>query len=215
MTGKLIAEKLLGIKNFILGIEKNPEIQEKLNAFGNVNERINEGKSLYEKVTNLMTIQVEVYSDQYLATSDFSKFWRSVYSNYMVILKIIRVAFNDQPELLSRFNAIGKRNKSLSGWLRDATILYTNLLKNQEALEVMAQYGYSYEKITKEFQDVTKVEEMHSKQLSEKGTAQQSTIERDQAFDELCKWYSKIRAIARIALYDKPQLLEALGIIKK
>jgi hypothetical protein len=215
MNGKVIAEKLLGIKNFILGIEKNPEIQEKLKDFGNVTERINEGKRLSEKVTNLMTTQIGVYSDQYIATSDFSKFWRNVYGSYMVILKIIRVAFNDQPELLSRFNAIGKRNKSLSGWLRDATVLYTNLLNNQEALDVMAQYGYSYEKITKEFQDVSKVEELHSKQLSEKGSAQQTTLERDQAFDELCKWYSKYRAIARIALYDKPQLLEALGIVKK
>ncbi|MDR2410982.1 MAG: hypothetical protein LBE13_23130, partial [Bacteroidales bacterium] len=85
----------------------------------------------------------------------------------------------------------------------------------QEALDIMAQYGYSYEKITKEFQDVTRVEELHSKQLSEKGIAQQTTLERDQAFDELCKWHSKYRAIARIALYDKPQLLEALGIVKK
>ncbi|MDR1583443.1 MAG: hypothetical protein LBS55_09360, partial [Prevotellaceae bacterium] len=49
----------------------------------------------------------------------------------------------------------------------------------------------------------------HSKQLSEKGKAQQSTIERDKAFDELCKWFSSFRAIARIALHDKPQLLEA------
>jgi hemoglobin-like flavoprotein len=215
MNGKIIAEKLLRIKNFILGIEKNPEIQEKLSVYGSVSERLKEGKRLCEKVTNLMTTQVEVYSDQYLATSDFSKFWRHAYGCYMVILKVIRVAFNEQPELLSRFNAIGKRNKSLSGWLRDATILYTNLLNNQEALDVMAQFGYTFEKITKEFQDVTKVEELHSQQLREKGIAQQSTLERDQAFDDLCKWHSKYRAIARIALYDKPQLLEALGIVKK
>jgi hypothetical protein len=61
---------------------------------------------------------------------------------------------------------------------------------------------------------VNEVENLHSKQLSEKGEAQQSTIERDKAFDELCKWYSSFRAIARIALYEKPQLLEALGIVK-
>jgi hypothetical protein len=137
MNGKIITKKLLSVKNFILGIEKNPEIQEKLNVSENVTERINEGKRLSEKVTNLMTTQVEVYSDQYLATSDFSKFWKSVHGCYMVVLKVIRVAFNEQPELLARFNATGKRNKSLSGWLRDATILYTNLLNNQEALDVM------------------------------------------------------------------------------
>jgi hypothetical protein len=88
-------------------------------------------------------------------------------------------------------------------------------LNSPEALEVMGRYGYTLEKLNSEFQDVSEVERLHSKQLSEMGTAQQSTVERDEAFDSLCKWYSKFRAIARIALYDKPQLLEALGIVKK
>jgi hypothetical protein len=64
-------------------------------------------------------------------------------------------------------------------------------------------------------QDVEEVENLHIKQLSEKSAAQQATQKRDEAFDELCDWYSDFRGIARIALYDDPQLLEALGIVKK
>jgi hypothetical protein len=88
-------------------------------------------------------------------------------------------------------------------------------LNSPESLEVMAQYGYTVEKLNGEFQDVKEVERLHTVQLKEKGQAQQSTAERDEAFDTLCRWYSKFRAIARIALYEKPQLLEALGIVKK
>jgi hypothetical protein len=79
----------------------------------------------------------------------------------------------------------------------------------------MAQYKYTVERLNKEFQDIAEVERLHSIQLKEKGIAQQSTLERDEAFDALYKWYSKFRAIARIALYEKPQLLESLGIVKK
>jgi hypothetical protein len=88
-------------------------------------------------------------------------------------------------------------------------------LNSPECLDELAGYGYTVEKLSKEFEAVKEVEQLHSKQLSEKGHAQQATLERDQAFDELAQWYSHFRAVARIALYDKPQLLEALGIVKK
>jgi hypothetical protein len=215
MNGKMIAEKLLSINESISGVESNPEIRENLNAFGYTPERLDEGKMLLDKVTGLMTTQVEEYSDQYIASDEFSKFWKKTYGNYMVTLKVVRVAFTGETEMLLRFNATGKRNRSLSGWLRDAKILYTNLLNSTAALEVIAQYGYTVERLNSEFQNVTEVERLHTKQLGEKGIAQQSTVERDEAFDALSKWYSKFRAIARIALYDKPQLLEALGITKK
>ncbi|MDR0605365.1 MAG: hypothetical protein LBG80_13780, partial [Bacteroidales bacterium] len=206
--------RLLKIRDSIFGVENNTEIREKLNAYGYTSERIAEGKRLLETVTNMMTTQVEEYSDQYLATAEFAKSWKRIYANYMITLKVLRVAFTDQPEMLQRFNATGKRNRSLSGWLRDAIIMYTNILNSQETLDTMAEFGYSFEKLTKEFQAVTEVEQLHTKQLNEKGIAQQTTLDRDEAFDELCKWYSKFRAIARIALYDKPQLLEAMGIKK-
>jgi hypothetical protein len=215
MNGKFIATKLHNIENGILGVEKNPEIQEMLILFGYTPERMEEGKRLLNKVTHLMTTQVEERSDQFIATDELGKFRIAAYSDYIVTLKVVRVAFVGQPELLQRFNATGRRNKSLSGWLRDARIFYTNLLNSPNALAVIAGFGYSVEKLEKELQAVNTVEDLHSKQLSEKSGAQQATLERDKAFDELSKWYSSFRAIARIALYDKPQLLEALGIVKK
>jgi hypothetical protein len=215
MNGKVIARKLLSIEESLKGVKNSPEIGEKLSVLGYTPERINEGEELFDKVTKLMTIQIEEYSDLYVANEEFSKLWRKGYCVYMVTLKVIRVAFMEQPEVLQRFNAVGKRNRSLSGWLRDAKIMYTNVLNSPEALEIMLQYGYTVEKLEREFQEVTKIEELHSIQLREKGQAQQSTAERDEAFDALCRWYSKFRAIARIALYEKPQLLEALGIVKK
>jgi hypothetical protein len=215
MNGKFIATKLHSIENGILGVEKNPEIQEKLIPFGYTPERMGEGKGLLNKVTRLMTTQVEERSDQLIATDELVKSRITAYSDYMITLKVVRVAFVGQPELLQRFNATGRRNKSLSGWLRDARIFYTNLLNSPDALAVMVGFGYSAERLEKELQAVNAVEDLHSKRLSEKSGAQQATIERDEAFDELAKWYSSFRAIARIALYDKPQLLEALGIVNK
>jgi hypothetical protein len=215
MTGKIFAAKLHNIENGILGVKNNPEIQAKLSVFGYTPERMEQGEQLLTSAIRLMTTQVSEYSDKYSAVAEMEKLWDASYSTYMVTLKVIRVAFKGQTDLLVRFDATGNRPRSLSGWLRSARILYTNLLDTPEALTKMSLFGYTAERLQQEQQAVKEVENLYSKQLSEKGAAQQATVERDKALDEICNWYSDFRAIARVALYEKPQLLEALGIVKK
>jgi hypothetical protein len=162
-----------------------------------------------------MVVQVNEYGDQYAATDEQDQLLASTYAHYMITVKVGWVAFKKQPDMLARLEITGERPRSLSGWLRSGRILYTNLLASPEALAVMGAYGYTPQRLQEELQAVDEVENRHSKQLSEKGAAQQATLERDKAFDALSNWYSDFRAIARVALYDKPQWLEALGIVKK
>jgi hypothetical protein len=208
------AERLHNIENGILGTLNNPEILERMNGYGYAAERITGGEELLKKARRLVARHSEEYSDQYVATDELEKSRATAYAGYMITLKVVRVAFGNQPGKLPDFNATGRRKRSLSGWLNDARVMYTNL-QTPEALDVMAKYGYTAERLQEEYQKVEAVAQLHSKRLAETGSAQQSTQERDAAIDEVCNWFSDFRAIVRVALYDKPQLLEALGIVKK
>jgi hypothetical protein len=208
------AARLHNIENGISGTLNNSEILERMNDYGYTTVRITEGEELLKKAKRLVALHSEEYSDQYMATDELEKSRTASYANSMITLKVVRVAFKNQPKRLPDFNATGPRKRSLSGWLNDARVMYTNL-QTPEALEVMAKYGYTAERLQEEYQKVETVAQLHSKRLSETSSAQQSTQERDRALDEVCNWYSDFRAIARVALYDKPQLLEALGIVKK
>ena len=58
------------------------------------------------------------------------------------------------------------------------------------------------------------VEGNYNRQLKEKGEAQATTEERDEAFEELDEWISDYISIARIALDQESQYLEVLGIVE-
>ena len=215
MTGKIIARKLLEIQNSISGANNHPEISEMLSRFGYDAAQMAEGQAKLNRTRELMAQQVDIYGDQYAATEQTLKIREKAYAEYMVLLKIIRIAFKGNVDALVSFAATGQRSRSLSGWLREAHITYANLLNNPQYIEVMARYGITAARANDGLQQVREIEALYSKQLEKKGDAQQSTLDRDKAFDDLSNWYSDFRAIARIALFEKPQLLEALGIVKK
>jgi hypothetical protein len=214
MSKESIAAKLHSIENGINGVSNSPEIQTKITPFGYTPEKIAQGVTLLNTAKRLIASQVGNYGDQYSASDEVERKWTESYAMYMITLKVARVAFKDRSDLMKKFRITGKRSRSLSGWLNDARIMYTNILDTPEALTILSQYGYCAEKFTAELAAVDEVEALHSKRLAEKSEAQQGTVERDKAIDELCNWYSDFRAIARIALYEAPQLLEALGIVK-
>ncbi|MDR2470455.1 MAG: hypothetical protein LBD27_08300 [Tannerella sp.] len=214
-NNQTIASKLHRMEDGILGVKNNPEIQGRMNRYGYTPDRIAEGEALLNEAKELVADHAGKYGHKYVATDELDKTRKASYSDYMVTLKVLRVAFRQQPEQLMKFNAVGRRRRSLSGWLNDARVLYTNLLNNSEALTEMEKYGYTVERLEVEQQQVEKVAAFHNKRLGDMGEAQQMTQDRDQAIDAAYDWFSDFRAIARIALYDRPQWIEALGIVKK
>jgi len=61
---------------------------------------------------------------------------------------------------------------------------------------------------------VQAVAEANAVQEKEKGEAQEATKLRDAALDDLDQWMSDFIAIARLALEERPQYLEKLGVVE-
>ena len=59
------------------------------------------------------------------------------------------------------------------------------------------------------------MEQAYSDYQKEKGESQQATKDKNDAFDALDKWVTRFFKVAKIALEDRPQLLESLGKIMK
>lgn len=210
-----IAEFLLGAQVIIENSLTDPVVKEALAAYGYSGETLAAGKTLFEEAMALQNTQKKEYGDQVAATSELNDIWETADQQYMKTLKIARVAFQDHPKADKAVVLFGRRKESLSGWLAQAQTFYANILKDNDLMNALSLYGYTTEKLQQESDLLSQITVKNQQQKKEMGEAQASTQARDEKIDELAKWISNLRAVAKVALADDPQQLEKLGILAR
>lgn len=204
----IIEKKLIAIGNSINKALDNPDIIRLLEPFGYGTLKILHGKELWETANQAIAKYLKSYNEQDSETTEHQ--WKKMYANYMVVLKLSRIAFRDNPITLSKLAATGHRGKSFSGWLRDARTLYINLACNPDNLTRIGTFGVTATDLAYSLQQLNDLEQAFLLQFPKEFDIEQSISECDHILDELFNWYSDFRSVARIALYKQPLLLEEL-----
>ena len=208
---QLIADAGIAINNSL----QNTELQPMLAEFGYSAERLTEGKTLLDNATTLNIRQEKELGEKTGATNLRDSKREQAHKDYIRFVKIARIAFVNEQGTWQALGLMGDRKDSISGWLAQTNQFYTNILGNQNWIEKMANYGITAEKLTAGQTLTKEVEKANNRLKTEMGEAQEATRLRDEIADTLQAWHSDFIAIARIALEDKPQYLEILGIVKK
>jgi hypothetical protein len=203
------------ISQGINGAATNPEVMNRLKPFGYTEEKMSVGKSLYDQTQGEVIAQQKEYGEQYTANEVVESLWKNNQKDYRQTLELCRIGLKNKVGALHSLRASGSRNRSLTGFIKDARVLYSNLLKQPDYLQTMATFGITEEKLTAALEGIQDLETAYQNYLKERGEAQEATSRRDELFDSLYDWYSDFRAVARIALADSPQLLEGLGVVVK
>ena len=193
----------------------NPEIQKKMAPFGYTEEVMNTGKAKHTATQSFIEVHRREYGEQYTATAAYNALWNAAYDEYRPILTLSRVALKNKQGALHSLRATGTRNRSVTGFISDARLLYNNLLSQAEYLTEVTKLGVTKKRLTAAIGNIEALSRAYETFFKEKGEAQDATVKRDALFDDLYNWYSDFRAVARLALNDSPQLLEKLGIVVK
>jgi len=211
----MIDAKMNEIRVLITNSISHEVISQKLSEFGYTSEKLQQGLAMFTQVENFVTDQRKEYNEQYEASDIFYETWDIVKISYMRTLKFVRIAFEGNTKILNDMHANQSRSERYDVWRVDARALYDTLLGDESLINVMLEFGYSFEKLTEEFEDVKNLDTLRNNYLSEKGEAQHSTQIRDQKLQELLVWKGRLVRVARLAFADQPQYLEILGIIVK
>jgi len=90
---------------------------------------------------------------------------------------------------------------------------YNSLLLESGILEKLAKYNFTIERLTAEKQELEGLLRLRTRATLEKGQAQEATRQRNQKLEELEDYCGILKAVVIIALADRPQLMESLGIL--
>lgn len=99
--------------------------------------------------------------------------------------------------------------------MEETRVFYQFLDTTEKLLTPLKQLKITEQEIKKQLQLLTDVEQAYADYQKEKGESQQATKDKNDAFDALDKWVMRFFKVAKIALEDRPQLLESLGKIMK
>jgi hypothetical protein len=189
---------------------QTPEIAAALAGFGYDEARLEAGAELLADAEARQAAQKQEYGDQYQATAALQQAQAEADQLYEVHRKLAQVALKKVPKQQESLGLGQPKKHSLSGWLGQATIFYTNALNDPEVQAALARFNITPEALQQGQVLVQQVVELNGSQEREKYQAQQATKDRDAALDRLDDWLGDFKEVAVIALASQPQQLEAL-----
>ncbi|MBN1310327.1 MAG: hypothetical protein JXB30_02830 [Anaerolineae bacterium] len=203
-----IAEQLNRAQLAIANTLGDEEIQTLVTALGYPAEVMSEGQVLYKAAVLAVNAQRAAAGAQQDATQEQSEAREVAQDAYQALAKLARAIFVDDKARLEALGLRGEMPQATAEFIAAAITLF----ENAKGVPELVDYGYDADRLAAEHTKITAFVEAENRQEAAKGTAQQATREQDEALKALNDWVAQYIKIARVALREKTQLLEKIGV---
>jgi hypothetical protein len=173
-------------------------------------ETIAEGKNLLIQTRGVFNLNQTEDNETSESHSMFKNAKAALENAYRIHRKKARVVFLNEEVILHRLGIDGPVPRAYIKWIETIKKFYTEAA-DREIQTRLARLKVTPEEIVSGADMVSAVEIARANYLREVGESQDATKAKDDAMAKMENWMSDFYAVARIALEDHPQLLEALG----
>lgn len=205
------SKKLEQARIALTNAETHEEIKQALADYGMDSPKIAEGKSVYENTRAIWELNEKETAESRIASSNYKVAYEEVEGLFKRHRDHTLLYFKKNPEVLVMLGVKGRFPGTYTEFFDKVNQFYGGIKSNPDIQNEMNKI-----KITANI--VEDCLQKHEALLSERavydkeeGESQATTKTKKAAFAELEDWMDDFEAIARIALYDKAQLLEVLG----
>jgi hypothetical protein len=211
-TKPRIEHRLTEAQVAITNVLASPDLQDALAAYGYTAERIAQGETLCGAAKAQYQHKVAAYGGLRSAGDALSIAERQAQGVYTRHIKIARVALESDRGALQALHLLGRRKPSLAGWLVQAQHFYAVALANPTIMRKLADFSLAPRMLEEGARQVETVAARHAARRQQRAIAQDATRSRNEALTELDDWMHDFKTIARVALKERPRLLEQLGV---
>ena len=170
-----------------------------------------EGRALLKETQEKYQMNKKEDAEQSEAYERFAKLWGEMDAAYRLHRKKAKVISRNEPGMLEKLAAVKSVPSSYVKWVQIMRSFYGELSADEALQQKVSRLKLRPEEIQTALERIELLEKARAEYLKEKGESQNATQIKEEAFARLDNWMSEFYSVARIALDDSPQLLEALG----
>ncbi len=212
---KTIAEELNLAQVAITNAPKDQEILKRLGSYGYTPARLKEGQQKLAAARDAYGMHKSLTGAQHDSTAKVNKVTKEAYAAYQALAKTARAIWLKDKAMLDSLGLKGAMPKTTAGFLSAAYTLFDNAQGNADTSKSLADYGYTKAKLTAERAKIDALDKMNQTQEAAKGAAQDAAKRQQAALNDLNEWMARYIKIAKVALSDRKQLLEKMGIMAR
>ena len=190
----------------------HPKVFPYLNQRGIDDAYLEIGRTQYQLVDSLFEDQADAYMDKRSANQDWKAVKKEAQDTLRDLLEAARLIGKRYPkeaELLNLHEPVPTR---IDDWIKYAKRLYSKVLTKPDYLAECAKRNITEADIRAALAVVEQMPDLQREASASKGTAEQSTTDRNEELEKLAQYARELTDWAKVALKGKPQLLEILGI---
>jgi chorismate mutase len=188
------------------------EISPALSSFGMNTEQLSVGSQIYNNAKEEWEVNKKEDSESTVAKNSY----KAVYNDLEAIFKrhrdFVLIFFKKQPDILIKLGVKGRFPNSYNTFFDKVKLFYGSIQSDSAIQSELSKIKLTPEVATDCLSKLDTLFAERSNYVKEIGESQASTKSKNAALLELKDWMDDFDATAKVALYDKPQLLEVLGI---
>ena len=195
--------------------ESQPQIASTMAEYGYDSTKVAEGKALYDTTRLAYDSNKTETDEEAAAYAVFASKEDQLAKIYAEHRKKAKVVFRNDTVTADKLEITGSLPLAYVKWLETVRKFYNISVSNPDIQTNLSRLKITSDDLNAAQALIPEVEAARAAYLKEKGESQDATTIKDTAFAKLDDWMSEFYAIAKIAMEDNPQLLEALGKVVK